>query len=230
MSEQLAGSAGPHVFVESLDSPGSIEVDEVDITHLAKSLRMRDGDALTVTDGQGRWCHATFLSNGTLTASSDINTVPEQPQPATVAFSLTKSSKPEWVIQKLTELGVSNIVVLRSERTIVRWDDAKIDKAVTRWERIIREAAMQSHRVRLPKVEGVLDAGEWLNTSGAAISHFGGEPLSKLHDSVRSVAIGPEGGWSDGEVQLASRTVSLGDTVLRAETAAVTAGALLLCQ
>lgn len=229
MSEQLAGSAGPHVFVESLDSADAIEVDGADMAHLTRSLRMRDGDSLTATDGQGRWCSATFASNGVLTATSEIVTVSEPAQPATVAFSLTKSSKPEWVIQKLTELGVSNIVVLRSERTVVRWDQAKVDKATTRWERIAVEAAMQSHRVRLPEITGVLDAGEWLLSSGAAICHFGGQRLSEVADSVRSVAIGPEGGWSNAEVEMASQAVSLGETVLRAETAAVAAGTLLQC-
>ncbi len=227
MSEQLAGSAGPHVFVESLDS---IEVSEADMAHLSKSLRMRDGDPLTVSDGQGRWRSATFASDGLLSATSDIVTVTQPTAPATVAFSLTKNSKPEWVIQKLTELGVSNIVVLRSERTVVRWDDEKVDKARARWNRIIIEAAMQSHQARLPTIEGVLDAATWLESSGAAISHFGGPLLIDVADSVRSVAIGPEGGWSDSEIEIASSIVSLGNTVLRAETAAVAAGALLLTQ
>ena len=89
---------------------------------------------------------------------------------------------------------------------------------------------MQSHQVRLPTIEGVLDAATWLESSGAAISHFGGPLLIEVADSVRSVAIGPEGGWSDAEIEIASSIVSLGNTVLRAETAAVAAGALLLTQ
>ena len=223
MSEALAGSPGPHVFVDSLDV---LQVAAGDLDHLAKSLRMRDGDPLTVSDGAGRWQHAEFSSDGSLKPAGEIVTVAE-PSPdsqSTVAFSLTKSSKPEWVIQKLTELGVLNIVVLRSERTIVKWDDSKIDKATSRWKRIVREAAMQSHQVRLPTVIGVVPAIEWLARPDVAIAHFGGEVLTPL---VRSIAIGPEGGWSDDEVDAASMAISLGTSVLRAETAAVAAGVRL---
>ena len=221
MSEQLAGSPGPHVFVESLDH---LVVDEHDLDHLAKSLRMRDGDALTASNGAGQWRHVEFAASGTLTAVSDVFEIEAPEYPSTVAFSLTKSSKPEWVIQKLTELGVGTIVVLTSERTIVRWDDAKVDKALARWQRIVREAAMQSHQVRLPEVRGVVMARDWLSQPDVAIAHFGGGPIT---NACRSIAIGPEGGWSDGEVELAANRISLGSTVLRAETAAVAAGVRL---
>ena len=193
--------------------------------HLQKSLRMRDGDALTASDGQGAWRFVEFSSTGTLKPTGEIVTVPAPQRPRTVAFSLTKSAKPEWVVQKLTELGVSNIVVLRSERTIVRWDEAKVEKARSRWERIVVEAAMQSHQVRLPTVSGVHVASEWLASSPVAVAHFGGEPVSQAHSTI---AIGPEGGWSHDEVALAHTTVSLGASVLRAETAAITAGVLLM--
>ncbi len=220
MSEQLAGSPGPHVFVDSLDD---IVVDEHDLDHLAKSLRMREGDPLTASDGAGNWRQVEFSTSGVLKPVGDVVVVPTPAQPSTVAFSLTKSSKPEWVIQKLTELGVQHIVVLSSERTIVRWDEAKVDKALDRWRRIIREAAMQSHQVRLPTVDGVVPAIDWLRRPEVAIAHFGGGPIGP----VRSIAIGPEGGWSDDEVAAASTTISLGSTVLRAETAAIAAGVLL---
>ncbi len=221
MSGLPAGSPGPHVFVESLEH---LQVVDGDLSHLAKSLRMRDGDPLTVSDGEGRWCHAEFASTGVLAATSEIFIVPEPERATTVAFSLTKQSKPEWVIQKLTELGVSNIVALTSERTIVRWDGDKVEKAMQRWERIVVEAAMQSHRVRLPNLDGIVPSTDWLSRPEVAIAHFGGDPVGQQHFSI---AIGPEGGWSPNEVSVAMRTVTLGETVLRAETAAVAAGVLL---
>ena len=223
MSEQLAGSPGPHVFVESLDD---LVVAPQDLDHLAKSLRMRDGDPLTVSDGAGSWRSAAFSSSGVLSATGEVSFVaePESEQQSTIAFSLTKNSKPEWVVQKLTELGVSNIVALVSERTIVKWDNAKVAKAQSRWERVAREAAMQSHQVRLPSISGVLPALEWLARPDVAIAHFGGPAVTP---AVRSIAIGPEGGWSSTEVEASASMVSLGSTVLRAETAAVAAGVLL---
>lgn len=217
----LAGSPGPHVFVESLDV---LHVDDADIAHLVKSLRMRDGDALTASDGQGNWCHAEFASSGMLARVGEVMHISAPEASTTVAFSLTKQSKPEWVIQKLTELGVSRIVVLTSERTIVRWDDAKVEKAKERWERIVVEAAMQSHQVRLPTVDGLVPSLDWLATPGVAIAHFDGEEVgSHLH----SIAVGPEGGWSPEEVEAATSAVTLGASVLRAETAAIAAGVLL---
>ena len=84
MSIQLAGSPGPHVFVESLDQ---LEVEAADMDHLQKSLRMRDGDALTASDGQGAWRFVEFSSTGTLKPTGEIVTVPAAQRPRTVAFS-----------------------------------------------------------------------------------------------------------------------------------------------
>lgn len=216
-----AGTAGPHVFVDSLDA---MHLGDDDLSHLAKSLRMRDGDPLTVSDGNGKWRTATFQSSGALEADGPIVDTPAPSPELTVAFSLVKGSKPELVIQKLTELGIDQIVVLAAERSIVRWDGDKVAKAMDRWKRIIREASMQSHRVRLPTVRGVLPAAEWLARTDVAIGHFDGEPIGSTHTSI---AIGPEGGWSESELGLTARRVVLGATVLRAETAAIAAGTML---
>lgn len=220
-SAGLAGSPGPHVFVESLDH---MVVDEADLAHLTKSLRMRDDDPLTASDGAGSWRPATFRRSGQLEAAGETVTVAERAHPTTVAFSLVKGQKPELVIQKLTELGIDQIVVLKAERSVVKWDDAKITSAMQRWSRIVREAAMQSHRVRLPTIDALVPAEAWLARSGSAVAHFGGR---RIGSSDRSIAIGPEGGWSPAEVAAADDVVSLGSTVLRAETAAIAAGTLL---
>ena len=221
MTASLAGSPGPHVFVDSLDS---MQLSDDDLAHLSKSLRMRDGEPLTASDAQGRWRFAEFVSSGALIPTGEVETVPARAQPLTVAFALVKASKPELVIQKLTELGIDHIVVLAAERSIVKWDDSKSAKALGRWNRIIREAAMQSHQVRLTTIEAVVPAIEWLARPEVAIAHFGGSSITAQHTSV---AIGPEGGWSPVEVDAASAKVSLGVSVLRAETAAIAAGTLL---
>ena len=218
---RLAGTPGPHVFVDSLDN---MQLGEDDLGHLSKSLRMRNGDPLTASDGNGSWRTATFAASGTLVGDGPTVTIPQRSTPLTVAFSLVKGTKPELVIQKLTELGIDRIVVLASDRSVVKWDEAKVLKARSRWERIIREAAMQSHQVRLPMVEAVLPALDWLARPDVSIAHFDGVPLTSEHTSI---AIGPEGGWSESEVAAASGQVTLGSTVLRAETAAIAAGTLL---
>lgn len=217
MSPSLAGSAGPHVFVEDLDVP-TIQPD--DVSHLERSLRMRKGDPLTVSDGRGSWAYAKY-SPGQLTLDGPVVHEDQAPWQLTVGFSLVKGSKPEVVIQKLTELGVDHIVVLDAERTIVRWDDAKVASAHERWARILREAAMQSHRVRMPTLAGLEPAKDFLARAGVARADFGNTPIDATH---RTIAIGPEGGWSPEEREASSLSVSLGNTVLRAETAAIAAG------
>ncbi len=219
---RLAGSPGPHVFVDDLEVPALSADDD---GHLRRSLRMRAGDPLTISDSDGRWCCATMTATG-LETTSEVFIEPDAPK-VTVGFSLVKGQKPEFVIQKLTELGVDHIVALQAERSIVRWDEHKVGQVLARWERIAREASMQSHRCRLPVIEGVLHAGQWLAASGSAIAHFDGDPLADV--AVSTLAIGPEGGWSPKELQLASGPrVSLGRTVLRAETASIAAATLLV--
>ena len=84
---------------------------------------------------------------------------------------------------------------------------------------------MQSHRVRLPTIEALLPAIDHLAAPDVVAAHFGGQAIGRSH---RSIAIGPEGGWSPAEVAaVGARTVTLGATVLRAETAAIAAGTLL---
>ena len=141
--------------------------------------------------------------------------------PLTVGLAPTKGDRPEWAVQKLTELSIDHIVILRTERSIIRWEGDRVAHHLERLRRIAREAAMQSRRSWLPTVEGVHALADHPD---AALADPGGRPLT-LGDGV--VLCGPEGGWSDDERAEARDRVGLGPAVLRAETAAVTAGALL---
>jgi 16S rRNA (uracil1498-N3)-methyltransferase len=150
------------------------------------------------------------------------------PVPAvTVAFALTKGDRPEWVVQKLTEIGVDRIVPFRAARSVVRWDEAKVAAHADRWRRVARQAAMQSRRARLPEVAGVASFGDVVAGAGrtAALAAVGGGPASLDRPTL---VVGPEGGWDDAELTCGLPTVGLGPTVLRAETAAM-AAAVVLC-
>ncbi|MEY3679903.1 MAG: hypothetical protein RL547_515, partial [Actinomycetota bacterium] len=144
----------------------------------------------------------------------------------TVLFALSKGDKPETAVQKLTELGVSRIVPFVAERSVVKWDDTKSQRNVDRLRKVAREAAMQSRHVRLPRIDEV-------QTSLAAAAALVGEvavaePVGTPIDaSVVAVAVGPEGGFTSAELA-GRRTVALPGGILRAETAAVVAGALLV--
>jgi len=215
----LTGGARAHVFVADLEAP---ELAPDDRHHLERVLRLRPGDELTVADGAGRWRRCRF--GPALEADGDVE-VEVPPAPAiTLAFALTKGERPEWTVQKLTEVGVDRIVPFVSARSIVRWDEAKAERNAERLRRVAREAAMQSRRAFLPVVEDVAEFADVVTRTGAALAAPDGRPP----DLARAcLLVGPEGGWTDEELALAPVRVALGPTVLRAETAAV-AGAVLL--
>ena len=146
---------------------------------------------------------------------------------STVAFTPVKGDRPEWVVQKLTELGIDRIVPLHTERSVVRWTGERGRAAVERLRRVAREAAAQCRRVWLPEVRDVLPFADLATLGGpgeVVLAQLSGDrPTLAQH----VVAVGPEGGWSAAELGSGLPTVGFGLSVLRAETAAVTAGALL---
>lgn len=214
-----ADHRGPLVFVEDLEAP---VLGDDDRHHLRRVLRARPGDELTIADGRGRWRTARLGDEPEPTGP--VLEVPARVPVITIAFALVKGDKPELVVQKLTELGVDRIVPLRAERSVVRWDDAKAATAVERLRAVARSAAMQCRRPRLPEVGAVCEVAALAGTDGAAMADRTGAAPSLLHPTI---LVGPEGGWSEEERGLGAPAVGLGELVLRAETAAITAGAML---
>jgi 16S rRNA (uracil1498-N3)-methyltransferase len=154
-----------------------------------------------------------------------LEIVPRPNPQVTVAFAVVKGQRPEWAVQKLTEIGVDRIVPLVSARSVVRWPAGEAGTQVARLRRVAREASMQSRRVWLPTVDVVTPFVAMAAEPGAAVAHPGGGPPSLANPVV---LIGPEGGWDEAEVAAAGRVlVGLGPSVLRTETAAVVAGTLL---
>lgn len=218
-AEPPDGSA-PHVLVADLDVP---ELEEAAVHHLTRARRLRDGDPITVTDGAGSWRPGRFRARAGVEVTGEVVRVPAPEPQITVAFALTKGDKPELVVQKLTELGVDRIVPFRAERSVVRWDEDRADRHHERLVAVARAACEQAHRCWLPVVEPVTDVAE-LARRGAVRLERGPVTVS-LDRPV--VAVGPEGGWSPDEREMLTGHDGLGPLVLRAETAAITAGALL---
>ena len=214
------GGAAPHVIVTSIETP---ILDDEDRHHLANVRRLRDGDLVSVTDGAGSWRWCRFRGSSLLPVSS-VEVVPRPSPLLTVGFALVKGSKPELVVQKLTELGIDVIIPFVAERSVVRWDDAKIERQSERLTKVSREASMQSRRVWLPSVERVATFSELIHREGVVRAERDGEALQSKHVTV---LIGPEGGWSENEAH-SSPIVGIGSTVLRAETAAIAAGTLMV--
>jgi 16S rRNA (uracil1498-N3)-methyltransferase len=207
-----------HVLVADVDAP---LLDDAAAHHLSRVLRLRDGAAVSVTDGAGRWrsCH---LVSDALETGGDVEQEPPPPD-VTVAVAPPKGDRLEWLVQKCTEVGVTGIVLLDAERSVVRWEGDRAARQLERLQRIALEAAMQSRRVWLPDVCGPVGVATVL--PGAVVAEPGGRPVGP-GDAV--VAVGPEGGWSPDEVAMAAGRVDLGPHVLRVETAAVVAATLMV--
>jgi 16S rRNA (uracil1498-N3)-methyltransferase len=224
-----ARSAAAHVIVADLDRPS---LGDDDRHHLASVLRLRVGEPVTVTDGAGGCRRCAFDGSAAgLSIAGDVERV-RAPAPAiTVALALVKGDRPEWAVQKLVELGVDRVVLLHTERSVVRWSGDRAVRHLERLRVVARQAVMQSRRVWLPAIEGVAEFGRLVSDAtlggvgGVALASPGGEFPSLDNPTV---LVGPEGGWSPAEAACGLPTVSFGPTVLRTETAAVAAGALLV--
>jgi 16S rRNA (uracil1498-N3)-methyltransferase len=210
-----------HAFVADPESP---ELDPDDRHHLERVLRVRPGEEVTVSDGAGRWRTCRMGPGGTLEPAGDVVVVPRPRPTVAVALALTKADRPELAVQKLTELGVDRILPFVADRSVVRWEGERAARHVARLRRVAREAAVQARLAFLPEVAEVAGFPSVAALPGAARCERGGEPPG-LDRPV--LLIGPEGGWSDAERGAGLPVVGLGPTNLRAETAAIAAGALL---
>ncbi len=194
--------------------------------HLERVLRLRAGEAVTASDGGGRWVRCRWVDGPAgLEVDGEVVVEPAPSPPVTVAFAPVKGERPEWAVQKLTEVGVDRIVPLVTARSVVRWEGDRGAAAVERWRRVAREAAMQSRRAWLPVVDVPVAFAEAAGWDGAALAVAGGDPPT-LAGAI--VLVGPEGGWEPSEIGAGLPTVGLGPNVLRTETAAVVAATLLV--
>jgi 16S rRNA (uracil1498-N3)-methyltransferase len=234
--------ASAHLFV---DPPAPL-ADTLDIAgedghHLARVLRLRVGEAVTMADGSGGWRPYRVGGIGGAGAAGpvvrlDATAGPDrEPAPAwrlAVAFALTKGDKPELVVQKLTELGADRILPVVAERSVARPDRDRARTARERWCRIAREAARQCRRATLPVVEELGPLLGLAGHPGLVVAERGGAPADALGAPPGGeilAVVGPEGGLTGAEVEgLAPwARVGLGPHILRAETAALAAATVL---
>ena len=144
-----------------------------------------------------------------------------------VGFSWAKAERTEWAVAKLVEIGVDVLTPLVADRTVVRPEREAATRREERLRRIVREAAMQSRRPQLARIGPTQSVEDVIGRAPAprlALAEPGGGDLSL---ATPVVLVGPEGGWSTRELGLVEDKVSLGDGVLRVETAALVAGTLL---
>ena len=231
-------------------APGEVALSEEESRHLRDVLRLRAGDEARLFDGEGREYACVVVDAGGRKEAARLAvrgaTEPPSPEPPVfvlLAAALLKGEKFDLVVQKAVELGVGLVRPLLTKRADVRLRDERDGaKRVERWRRLALEAAKQSGRARVPLVTEPFAFETFVNAEPGAdllrlmFAERGGVGLKELPrveaPPARVAAlVGPEGGWDDEEIERARAAgwsvVTLGGRTLRAETAAITACALL---
>ncbi len=217
---------------------GEIILDGEQARHVAKALRMRVGEMLTVTDGSGSdWgCQIEEITRDTVRLKVCYQQACESEPTCKVTLfqGVPKGSKTEEIIQKCVELGVTKIVPVLTARCVSRPDEKGAGKKNVRYQKIALEAAQQSGRGIVPEVAAMATLKEALAADDSAqkivFYEGGGAPLTGLIDRETesvSVYIGPEGGFEESEIALLKEhgvaVATLGKRILRTQTAPVAA-------
>jgi len=220
-----------------LPNKGSFNLPPDAAHHASRVLRLREGTAVQLFDGAGKECHGVITDlSGKQVVISDIQSVEtdrESPLTTLLAQALSSSEKMDWVIQKATELGVTEIQPLDTERSVARLSAERAEKRMVHWQQVAISACEQCGRNVLPVIHPPLNIMVWLQQVRAAdFSKFILLPqgASSLHSQPKpsgkaALLIGAEGGFSQAESDSALlcgfMPVKLGARVLRTETAAV---------
>ena len=228
---------------------GTARITGGDHLHLTRVLRAKPGEKLILLDGQGKaynaYVQSIEKSESVAQIECEIPILAEPKVHISVAQALIKGDKFDEVIQHGVEAGASSFVPIRADRSIVEIPDVKILDRVARWQQIAKSAAEQSGRGTIPKVFSPINIIELINNLSSNESIFLLHPhppnielkalITEMEAPSRIVMIiGPEGGWSEREVQSAisagANIVSIGPRILRTETAALIAVSQLLYQ
>lgn len=237
----------PRFFTDALrfdpdTKTGSAVLDGEDGRHIARSLRMRIGEAVTLSDGAGFDYDGEIedITGDTVSVrlTKQYKNKSEPTLHVTLYPGMPKGDKLDLVVQKATELGAAGVVPVLTDRSVSRPDGKSAAKKQERLQRIALEAAKQSGRGAVPQVGAMTSFKEAVRSAkGTKILFYegGGLPLSKClpeNETAISVFIGPEGGFAPEEVAFAKEngvlTATLGSRILRTETAPLAALSILM--
>lgn len=221
-------------------------IKDVDAKHISKVLRMQPGDKIQIVSDDGVTAIAEIVSlQSDNVVVKCLEKLAESHEPSvkiTLAQGLAKGEKMDFIIQKAVEMGASSVVPVAMEHSVVRLEGTKADKKVERWQKIAEAAAKQSKRDIIPQVQAVQTMQQMLTNNDLQhkIIAYECEDRLGLKTALQScdnlqellLIIGPEGGISEFELELARKNgavpVSLGKRILRAETAGVVALSAIL--
>ncbi|MEX2587493.1 MAG: RsmE family RNA methyltransferase [Actinomycetota bacterium] len=236
----------PYFFTDpELITEERVQIPSAEARHLSVR-RAVPGDRIRVGDGSGTVVEARLEQISAEGASAQVISRSFEPPAATtltVFQGLAKSGKVDWVVEKLVELGVDDVVVFSAGRSVPVWDEAKRERMLDRWRRVAAAASKQSHRPRLPSVRGLLSSTQAVDEAAKLPLVLVGDPdasrnlrkvLAGPQPAQVGVVVGPEGGLDTSELERFCRVgalpVGLGPQVLRTETAALAICSVLLFQ
>lgn len=231
------------------DSP---EITGGDYNHIRNVLRMKQGEELLLSDGSGKeyLCQITGYDNEKqvvrLAITDIFGSARELPAKITLFQGYPKGDKLEMIIQKAVELGVYEIVPVMMKRCVVKLDEKKSEKKTIRLNAVSLSAAKQSKRGQIPKVTKVMSLKEACEYASGMdyllIPYENAEGMEHSRKLIKEaegkkrigIFIGPEGGFDASEVEMieaaGGNTMSLGNRILRTETAGITMLSLLMFQ
>ena len=230
-------------------------IDGEDVKHISKVLRYGQGDEIEVCDSNGHEyiCRIESIDKTRIDLSivDEVDINRESRIRVSLYQGVPKSTKMDIILQKLTEAGVDEIVLVNTKRSVVNIKGDKADKKFDRWERIIYEAAKQCKRGLIPKLRGILSFKEALEDMGKndinicpyevekslgikeALQTGQVKKILENKDEVRvGIFIGPEGGFAEEENEMVKAagiaSVTMGPRIFRTETASIVATAITL--
>lgn len=206
--------------------------------HALRVLRLAAGEPVVLFDGAGHERAARLEVRGKqAVAVGGVWQAVDRESPAeiTLVQALVSADKMDWVIQKAVELGAARIIPALTERSVLRLTGERAEKKLAHWRQIVVSACEQCGRNRLPAVSPVVGLATYLARAERAVRLIlspDGERLSRLglQPGAVHLLVGPEGGWSEGELSLCAQSgkkISLGPRILRTETAGLAAIAAL---
>jgi 16S rRNA (uracil1498-N3)-methyltransferase len=234
----------PHFFAGAPEPGDAVVLAPEDAGHALRSLRLREGDEFTSSDGHGGLARCRVVRAARLLVEGEVleRRVEDRPLPAlTVVLAPPKGERLTWAVQKLAELGADEVVLAEAARSVRRWEGARAEKVGPRLQSVAREAAKQARRLFLPTISGPVPWAEavvpdrglvvllWEGaTAGLAAA------LPAVRPDTLTLVIGPEGGIPEEDARDAERAgarlAGLGPNILRTETAAVAAAAVALAR
>ena len=220
-----------------------VELPEHAAAHLVRVLRLREGDVCVLFNGNGHDYDARITSIGKRGVQVEVSSARridnESPLSITLLQGIARGEKMDLILQKATELGVTRIIPVHSDSSEVKLEGARSIKRLAHWRGVVASACEQSGRATLPEVNEPAPLLSAVGAAGLPVARYTLSPLAEggidsvtvANENQLLIAVGPEGGWSERDLQTLDNAgfigLRLGPRILRTETAGLAAIAAL---